>query len=267
MLARLLKKILGKPEAMHLYSGPYASWKEARQASSGYDSAAILGKVKKAMLAVKQGKAVYERDSVLFDKPEYSWPLLTALLLAGSHDKRLDVIDFGGSLGGTYYTYRSFLGRFPLLKWRIIEQPKFVAVGKQNFADDILSFHQSITPSVKKDRPNVLLLSGVLPYLEKPYEILEGLLKDSDFSVVVIDRTNVSTGEDWLSVLTVPPAIFEASYPCWFFNKNKILEIFKLHGYELLSEFDPIDKQHPTDPYMGLIFWRPENFTPPKSTR
>src|SRR3546814_2948802 len=68
--------------------------------SSGYSESAILDRVRTATRAVVAGEAAYERDSVLFDKADYPFALITALLrAAASADMRLDVIDFGGSLG------------------------------------------------------------------------------------------------------------------------------------------------------------------------
>ena len=55
-------------------------------------------------------RGVYERDSVLFDTIRYSWPLLSDLLRAASEDQNhLSVLDFGGSLGSSYYQNRVFL--------------------------------------------------------------------------------------------------------------------------------------------------------------
>ena len=62
------------------WSGNYTSWAEAQKVSTGYDSQAILEKVKDALLKVKNGEAVYERDSVIFDEIQYSWPLLAGLM-------------------------------------------------------------------------------------------------------------------------------------------------------------------------------------------
>ena len=58
---------------------------------------------------VKNGEAVYERDSVLFDEIQYSWGLLAGLEKAAlEHDGKLCVLDFGGSLGSTYYQNKQF---------------------------------------------------------------------------------------------------------------------------------------------------------------
>src|SRR3954454_17330299 len=62
------------------WSGDYKKWEDAKQLTHSYDDSIILDKVKQALLKVKSGEAVYERDSVLFDKIQYSWPLLSVLL-------------------------------------------------------------------------------------------------------------------------------------------------------------------------------------------
>ena len=112
------------------FVGNYPTWDEACKASSGYDSALILNKVKNALLKVKNGEAVCERDSVLFDKIQYSWPLLSGLLWIASQKKnRLSLVDFGGSLGSTYYQNRKFLIHMEMLQWSIIEQKRLLNVG------------------------------------------------------------------------------------------------------------------------------------------
>lgn len=53
-------------------SGYYNSWIEAVAASTGYDTDLILEKTKAALLKVKNGEAIYERDSVLFNEIQYT---------------------------------------------------------------------------------------------------------------------------------------------------------------------------------------------------
>src|SRR5688500_16824091 len=83
-----------------LWLGNYSSWEEAEADSTGYDADVIFTKTAEAILKVKNGEVVYERDSVIFNKPEYSWPLLAILLrIAAEKNNRLNLLDFGGSLG------------------------------------------------------------------------------------------------------------------------------------------------------------------------
>jgi len=66
------------------WQGDYSSWEEAENDSTGYDTDKILQTVKASLLKVKNGEAVYERDSVLFNEIQYSWQLLTGLMFCSA---------------------------------------------------------------------------------------------------------------------------------------------------------------------------------------
>jgi len=85
----------------------------------------------------------------------------------------------------------------------------------------------------------MILLSSVLPYLEKPYALLESIICRK-FAYILIDRTPVlEGGQDRLTVQHVPADIYEASYPAWILAEDKILSIF-MPTYELVSRFDAL---------------------------
>src|SRR3546814_12884369 len=85
------------------FGGTPQGWNEAARMSSGYSESEILDRVRTATRAVVAGEAAYERASVLFDKADYPFALITALLRhAASDDPRMSVTAFGCSLGGTY---------------------------------------------------------------------------------------------------------------------------------------------------------------------
>jgi putative methyltransferase (TIGR04325 family) len=119
--------------------GNYSNWQEALDQCSGYDAVEILERVKTATLKVKNGDAVYERDSVLFDHIEYSWPLVSALLMIGlKNNRQIKVLDFGGSLGSSYFQNRHFLSEFDNVQWNVVEQENYVACGQQFIQDSHL---------------------------------------------------------------------------------------------------------------------------------
>ena len=236
------------------WKGDYTSWKEAEKDAIGYDSNEILNKVKNSLLKVKNGEVVYERDSVLFDKIQYSWPLLSGLLLASTTSKRkLNIIDFGGSLGSTYYQNKKFLDKLDDLSWSIVEQKHFVEIGQNEFENDILKFFYSVDKSVKKEKENVLLLSSVLQYIEKPYELLDDILKN-DFKYILIDRTPFSKCCEQIKLQVVPPSIYNASYPCHFFEEDRFFNYFKDKGFNLLESFDALDGVTINYVFKGMIF-------------
>ena len=217
--------------------GNYSSWEEAKSNSVGYDSEIIVEKVKDSLLRVKHGEAIYERDSILFDEIQYSWGLLAGLLRAAlENDGKLCVLDFGGSLGSTYYQNREFLSSLRSLQWCVVEQPLFVDCGKEFFEEDQLKFYATIEECLNKHKPNVLLLSGVLQYLERPYKWIEKFV-GLKIPYIIIDRTAFVEGEkEILTVQNVPESIYLASYPAWFFNELKFKSQFK--QYSLIGDFE-----------------------------
>jgi len=223
------------------FSGSYVDWISASKESSGYDAGVILEKVKHATLQVMAGKAVYERDSVLFDEEHYSFPLLAGLLRAANEDGgKLSVLDFGGSLGSSYFQCRNFLSIVKDLQWCVVEQPHFVRCGREHIESRQLKFYFDVDEATNSAIPNVILLASVLQYLPKPYEILDRLTQ-TGARYLIIDRTPFSNLlHDLITVQHVPPEIYPASYACRVFSKSNILERLS-EQFELLSEFENED--------------------------
>ena len=255
MAKRLRRK--GLPGGYGL-SGHYRSWEEAMAASTGYDSESILAKTSASLLRVKNGEAAYERDSVLFDQIEYEWPLLAGLMwVAARCAGTLNVLDFGGSLGSTYFQNRAFLSKLPGVRWNIVEQSRHVEIGKATFEDEYLHFYPDIAGCLMDTQPNIVLLSSVLQYLEHPYAILDQILA-LPCDHVIIDRTPFWAGSsDHLCVQSVPPSIYTASYPSWIFSRPHFFDHLQ-EKWKVVSAFDNPDRMSgPVDfVYQGMIIVR-----------
>ena len=241
------------------WKGDYVTWQDAENDSIGYDSEKILQKVKTSMLKVKNGEAAYERDGVIFDKIQYSWPLLSGLMFACSVEKgALKVLDFGGSLGTSYYQNKFFLDKLDDVSWSVVEQKHFVDTGKKYFEDDKLKFFYDVDECIKQENPNVLLLSSVLMYIEKPYELLDTLL-EYDFSYILIDKTQFSKSTERITLQIVPPSIYKASYPCRFFKEATLKEYFIKHQYVMLEDFHSYDDDNDEYEFKGMILEKVNN--------
>jgi len=246
------------------FVGKFDTWRDALAHSDGYDSDVILERVAASLLKVRSGEAAYERDSVLFDRIEYSFPVLAGLLrAAAAKGQALTVLDFGGSLGGTYHQCRGFLSVLPELTWCIVEQEKFVQRGRERFETDKLRFFRSIPECVARHKPQVILFSSVLQYLESPFEIVR-LAMATEAQCIIVDRTQFSTLEtDWLCVQHVPREIYPASYPCWIFGESGFKRVFS-SAFELVGEFEALggsgNVRHGlgglTYQHKGMIWWR-----------
>ena len=227
------------PEVV-VYSGNYNSWQDAQDDSEGYGSEIIFNKVRDAALKVKKGEFAYERDSVLFDQIEYSWPTLSCLLWSASQLGGLKVLDFGGALGSSYYQSRKFLEVLNYFQWNIVEQSRFVEYGKKNLENENLKFFYTLEECVDVNDVDIILLSSVLPYLENPYKWLSKLIA-LNAPFLIIDRTPflINGDNDRITVQTVPPTICESSYPAWFFYEEKMLKVLR-QKYDLVESFEAL---------------------------
>lgn len=237
--------------------GDYADWESASRASSGYDSTVIRERVERAALAVKAGQAAYERDSVAFQEPDFQWPLLAGLMWAAAQNGGdLRVLDFGGAFGSTYFQHLPLLRQLKTVRWCVVEQPGFVERGRELFQDDSLRFYHSVDECIGAERPRVLLFGSVLQYLPAPYEHLARTLRH-DFDVVLVDRTGFTTGQrDRITVQKVPPHIYPASYPSWFFSLERFKRAFAPHC-ELMAEWECADRSNIRETtFRGFLFAR-----------
>lgn len=243
VLIRFIKKLTA---SKYGFSGNFSSWQDALERCSGYDDNHIFEKVKNASLKVMNGEAIYERDSVIFNEIEYSWPMLASLMhVAARNNGRLNVLDFGGSMGSSYFQNRKFFTGIDL-HWSIIEQAHFVEFGKNELTNNHLHFYHSIESCYQEQAPNVLLLSGVLQYLEQPHIWIDKFLT-LKIEYIIIDRTPISTlAYDQIVIQRVPPSIYKASYPCWIFGNN-FLDQFLSHNYHIIETFDTISSVYPNN--------------------
>ena len=257
--ARVKKTLLRMLESRGtgvLWQGDYPSWEAALRecGETGYAADNILQKTLESTLKVKNGEAVFERDSFLFDRVIYSFPVLACLFkVAAECGNTLSVIDFGGALGSHYFQNRDFLQPVEIRKWVVVEQEKHVEAGNRYVAEGPLSFARKLEDVTDV---RLLLSSSTLQYVDKPYEYARRFA-DSGIDYILLDRLAINAEpRDRLTIEVVPPQIYEARYPSWFLHEEKVLDVFK-ENYELVLDFDsPIDKANVPSVYRGYLFKR-----------
>lgn len=219
------------------FDGDYTSWEDAAALSGGYDAVSILNKVLDATLKVKKGEAAFERDSVTFDDIQYSWLITTGLMLAAAQSGgRLDVLDFGGALGSSYFQNRVFLSGLTSLHWSVVEQAHYVKAGRGLIQDETLRFYSTIDDCLLQNTPNVILLSSVIQYLPNVDDLISEI-NNSAVNVVIIDRTPFNNMlADKICVQKVPKHIYQASYPMRVFSMKKFLDRF--NNWSVIAKTD-----------------------------
>jgi putative methyltransferase (TIGR04325 family) len=243
------------------FEGDFATWDEANSHCTGYDAEYILAKVLASALKVKHGEAAAERDSVLFDQIEYAWPVLAGLMWAAARTGgRLNVLDFGGALGSSYFQNRKFLQPLPDVRWNVVEQPHYIDAGRKHIQDTPLQFYKTIEECLSESQPNVVFLSSVLQYLPDPFGMLNKL-GAVNADVLILDRTSFSISGDYdtIRLQHVPENIYKATYPCHVFNEGKLCQYISDMGYDLIEAYGSLDNFDPDTCWRGHIFLRRAN--------
>ena len=239
----LLKLLAKKPK--YGWFGNYNTWKEAKENSIGYQANNILEKVKESLLKVKNDDKLFELDTVLyrmFDYP-YNWQLLSIFLyISQLNNNQLNVLDFGGSLGSSYFQHRMMLSNLSKFNYTIVEQPHFVDTGKKIFEDKYLKFENNIESCLKKTKPHCILLSGVIQCIEEPVELINKILS-YNFEFIIVDRTPFFIDKpERITIQKVPPRYHEATLPYRIYNKEKFVDHFH-KKYSIFLETSAVEER------------------------
>lgn len=249
-LTKKTKSLFIKKKAITSYVGNYDSFNEAAKfCGKGYGDEAIFEKVKKSTLAVVNGEAAYERDSCLFYEKKINYNLMMYLYMIMIEEGCLNVLDWGGALGSTFYQHRELLENCNCT-WTIVEQAHFVNFGKEHLANNILHFAESLD---EVDQFNCVLLSGVLQYFEDPGEIISMVCKKRP-SYIIVERTSIGNHRRvWIE--TVHEPIYEAEYPCYVFEETELIRQFETREYRLIDSWNSlVDKDVVTPEKEKVVF-------------
>jgi putative methyltransferase (TIGR04325 family) len=213
----------------------YATWDEAVQHCDDFSKREVVEKTIEATHKVVRGDVAYERDTVTFDKIQYSWPLLAGLLLVACRRGSLRVVDFGGALGSSYRQNRKFLDEAGLpVAWNVVELPAYVEAGNSDFSSPALRFYRSfseITGGV-----DAVLFLGSLFYVRDPYAVLADAISLSP-PYIIFDRTPITDNSyDEVVIQSVSEPIYTARFPMWRFSKHKLFQAVQTR-YTLLEEW------------------------------
>ena len=214
------------------YFGNFDTWKEAVAAcaeyGAGYESDLIFEKVKNAIQSVRNGEGAYEQDGVVFKKLLINYELLSSLLFVCAKDGYLNLIDFGGSLGSTFFRYRQVFAKLPV-EWTVVEQKHFVDYGRLNVPE--VKFKYELKEC--DEGYNAVLLSSVLSYVENPYDILTEIAQKKIKYIIIDEQAFSNEDADMIHLQNVPKSIYEAVYPVRLFSITKLKEFFLKSGYKV----------------------------------
>lgn len=229
------------------------NWAEAIKQSNSFDSNAWIEKLRVSAGLVRDGKAAYERDTVIFSEIEYCMPLINSLLEVAKSSDNLCIIDYGGSLGTTFHQNYTQLSQFTKkIDWRIVELPKIASLGRQEFTNKYLSFYDNIDDA-KSDEVNAILFCGSINYIEDCYNLL---IKAIALKVphIIFDRTSIANGSiDTFHIQHVFPPILRGDFPIRNIAFNNLLDVFE-KNYTLINKWENDTQENPEATHMGFHF-------------
>lgn len=221
-----------RPTRLYGPHGSYLSWQEAAENSSPY----------KTSFDVVEGIRA-EVIAGTHEPADFTGVHLAALLsLPGA----LRILDFGGGIG-IGYTRAKMSTPEKIKWWRIVDLHDVVTRGRDKYADQALSFHESIDAAANDDRPDVILSNGAFQCVADPYPFIEKLF-GLGAPRVVFSRLPVGDAERFAVFHTVSGDLIP-----WRNVRRDKLETLS-GGYRLLYEIllPPISGDRPSDEFSQL---------------
>ena len=142
-----------------------------------------------------------------------------------------------------------------IIQWTVIEQKTIIELvsNLKNKAlyepVEFIELHE-INPKYK---PDLLILSSVLQYLEKPYEIIEELIQTKPRFILIERMPFTHKFYEYLKIQKNPKTFKKSSYPIWFLRKEKIISKLNGYNYDLICE---LKKTNSNELFGGMMLFK-----------
>ena len=203
------------------------SWDTAVRKSVGYESENVLAPIMQVTIESRVNLA----DSI-WATTRYQ-QVATAMFFCLSENRlrvgeSLRVLDFGGGGGDYFYQFQKFVPNIDF-DWTVVETPALAEAMQHQFGGDTQKIRWVDSLEMAEDRYDFVLCSGALQYLEKPFEVLEDLVKKS--GCLIINRIPIIDSSDhFVAVQRNLMKKMRGSYPAHFFSEKRFLKKLSTYG-------------------------------------
>jgi putative methyltransferase (TIGR04325 family) len=171
-----------------------------------------------------------------------------------SSGEPIRVLDVGGAGADYFYQFQEFAPHINF-DWTVLETPALAEAMSNEFGRNLTNLRWIDSIEHTDEIYDVVLCSGVLQCVEKPFELLESLVKKSKF--LIINRIPlVESPEHFFAVQNIITNGKRASYPVHFFSEKAFLAELSQHGDVemkwLVIEDQPVIKRKAW-PHHGLV--------------
>jgi len=203
-------------------------FKEIKEKSKieGYSSLIIANKIYESTKQVINGEARYERDGVLFSDDCWDLNIITSILfvMKSLNKNEINIVDFGGGMGTTYYKNKDILSKIITQNWNIVEQDAFIKFGRK-IDNPKVKFYKSIDDfiALSGNQIDLIIVSNVIQYIDNSYSVIESLYDKSKF--ILFNKVPLSNHiEDKLFLQIINPKIYDAMYDITIYSKSSFLK-------------------------------------------
>lgn len=146
---------------------------------------------------------------------------LTTLLREGT-----TVVDYGGSIGLSYYSYVRRRKLPPGARWIVVELPNLVAAGRRIALRENAAQLEFVTDLASTPPCEILLCAGALQYIDESLTGVLGKLRALP-QHVLLNKLPLSKGQGYWTLQNFGPAIS----PYRIFNEQEFLDSLEKAGY------------------------------------
>lgn len=214
----------------------------------------------------KQANAhgLYERDGQILEVPWVCPHLIDTLAnpWLASHN----VVDFGGSLGTSFWAIKGFYPELfkNISSWTVYELPQLVSLAKNRLSNNTLFFTDAI--SELPSHPTIILFSGVIQYL--PSSLLDTIhsyiSSSSSITSIVLDRTLSTSRPRNIQLFELDRTFKQPRcYACNAVSESLLISSFMRSGFKLYSRSTTLGGVTYTSRKLRLEFLS-HHFTPDK---
>lgn len=218
-----------------IFSGVYSSYEEALAhippaRRAGWDNA--------------------EAASIWLDRPDPVGPSTYPLFFWLTQIVRQDatLLDYGGSIGLTYYGFRRLASLPAGLRWVVVEVPRMAEQGKAMAARHSACGLEFITDIAAAPSADILISAGALQYMQRSVPGLFEMIPSRPRHVILNKLPLTSSGSYW-TLQNFGPAVS----PYRIFNRDTFMGYFADAGYAVRDEW-PV-----TDLSCDIPFYRRHN--------
>lgn len=236
---------------------------EAACAGHGYEAGQLVETVFEKTKIFRE--AVAKQPVVTVQGPA-SPPLMTALAALRHERDTIKVLDVGGACGAHYFAARPFLPAEAKVRWIVVETPGMVAKGAE-LQNDELQFSDNLD-NARRDLgvPHLVHSSGTLPFVSRPYEMLQSLLALDARAILLTRLFLTAQNQDSFTVHhsrlrengpgPLPAGLpdGECRVPCTYLRHDAV-ETLVRERYEILLRWSQPGRALGTIPVTEYSFW------------